>query len=254
MKGSPYQPAVGVWRSTPQHTLLWAVHGVLAQIERSIPETKSRTRWQAKLERLIGNPVKSYPWSTLYDTFGVSKDDSPPDREVPTKITDAWSTITTTISTDLWMEAGAERADRLHLPFDPAALKQAMDGTMHMVSSIPDTLHDRLREIMAQAYEQRSGQFGFAREIRSEFADVSKFKAEQIATTEWARAASQATIIGYKAQGIEQKIWLTAGDERVCPTCEDNAAMGAVGIDGDFLSGDTAPPAHPGCRCDVAAA
>jgi SPP1 gp7 family putative phage head morphogenesis protein len=47
------------------------------------------------------------------------------------------------------------------------------------------------------------------------------------------------------------KEWLTAGDEaRMCPECE--ALDGErVALDEEFSAGVTAPPLHPGCRCDL---
>lgn len=252
---SSYQPAPdGVWRSSPERVLLWGVLGALHQIERAIPETKSVTRWETRLGKLIGGPVRQFPWKTLFGTYGITKDDQKPGVDVPSKITDAWATIPATISGDLWVQAAEERTSRLHLPFDPEDLKQAMASTMDMVSSIPETLHERLREIMADAYERQDGQYGFARQIRAEFADVSKFKADQIAVTEWNRAASTATLLGYTAQGVQSKVWYTVGDERVCETCESNSADGEIPIGAQFYSGDLAPPAHPGCRCDISSA
>lgn len=45
-------------------------------------------------------------------------------------------------------------------------------------------------------------------------------------------------------------------DERLpaCPDCDDNALAGAVGAGDEFPTGHTFAPAHPGCRCLLAAA
>lgn len=258
MNGTPYQPAPeGIWRESGQRVLLWALNGVLHQIEREMPEQKSKLRWQSKLERLIVKPVKAYPWSTLHGTFGITRDDDPsrpPAPEVPSKITDAWASIPSVISAELWLEAAEERADRLHLPFDREDVEAAMRASMDLVSSIPEQLHDRLREIMAQTYDEQKGQFAFARQIRDEFAPIAKWKAEQIAVTEWNRAASTATLLGYTKQGVKMKVWYTVGDNRVCELCEANAADGEIPIGETFFTGDAAPPAHPSCRCDIASA
>lgn len=248
----PYQPAPDAYFDVPGGVVLWALHGYLHQIEREIPETKSRKAWESKLDKAIMAPVQAFPWKTLWQTFAlpVVKDDR--DAQVPSKVTDAWAGIPDLVH-DLWLEAGKERADRLELPFNPEDLDAAMAETMQLVTSIPDVLHERLREIMRDAYEKQDGQFGFARQIRTEFGAVSKQRAELIATTEWNRAASQATLIGYTAQGVALKVWYTVGDERVCPTCDQNSADLEIPIGQPFFSGDMAPPAHPGCRCDIAA-
>lgn len=253
MDGTPYQPAPAGY-DTPEKILLWAVHGAMHRIEREIPETKSRKRWESKLEKLIGDPVRSFKWQTLYDTFGITKADEERRVDVPSKVTDAWAEIPTVIASDLWLDAAQERADRLNLPFDPEDVKAAMDETFKLVQSIPETLHDRLREVMRDAYANRDGQFKFARQIRDEWSTISKQKAEQIAVTEWNRAASTATLLGYTKQGVTMKVWYTVGDERVCPVCEQNAADLDIPIEQPFFSGDLAPPAHPSCRCDIAAA
>jgi SPP1 gp7 family putative phage head morphogenesis protein len=107
---------------------------------------------------------------------------------------------------------------------------------------------------MREAYQQQSGPQAFARAIRDEFDALSKAKAEQIAETEWNRAASQATLNAYQKQGVERVVWITLGDSRVCEICENNAADGEIAIGSAFFSGDQAPPAHPSCRCSLSSA
>lgn len=53
----------------------------------------------------------------------------------------------------------------------------------------------------------------------------------------------------YARLGIESLTWLDAGDAKVCPVCEANAA------DSPYPAGQFPPmPAHPGCRCSPAPA
>jgi SPP1 gp7 family putative phage head morphogenesis protein len=255
MDGTPYQPAPdGFWRQSPEHVLLWALTGAMHRIEREIPETKHVTRWQAKLEKAIYDAVRKFKWETLWTAKHVRKDDTKDPPAVPDDVAKAWETLPQLIADQLWPDAGGVRADALDLPFDPEDLQTGLDASLSMIKSIPETLHERLREVMRDSYDSKTGPQGFARAIRDEFRDVAKWKAEQIATTEWARAASTATLEGYKKQGVELKVWYTVGDERVCPACESNAADGEIGIDQTFFSGDAAPPAHPGCRCDISSA
>ena len=70
-----------------------------------------------------------------------------------------------------------------------------------------------------------------------------------VAVTEINRAVSAATLAIYAEAGIRAKEWLTAADQRVCPTCDRNAGDGPIPLDAAFTSGDTAPPGHPTCRC-----
>jgi hypothetical protein len=43
--------------------------------------------------------------------------------------------------------------------------------------------------------------------------------------------------------------WLVAEG---CDLCEENADASPIGIDEEFPSGDTEPPAHPNCMCALA--
>ena len=67
---------------------------------------------------------------------------------------------------------------------------------------------------------------------------------------DWAMttAADQGALSLYQAQGVQYVNWISAGDGRVCPTCQDNEdhdpwAIGSV----------PQAPAHPRCRCVLAA-
>lgn len=65
-------------------------------------------------------------------------------------------------------------------------------------------------------------------------------------TVDWALSAgfSQGALDLYRSEGVEMVSWLTAGDGRVCPTCEQ------YGMDSPFLISDFPDmPAHPRCRC-----
>jgi hypothetical protein len=45
---------------------------------------------------------------------------------------------------------------------------------------------------------------------------------------------------------------VAATDGTPCPDCEDNGLNGAQAAGGEFPTGHTHPPAHPGCRCLLA--
>lgn len=52
------------------------------------------------------------------------------------------------------------------------------------------------------------------------------------------------------ATGIRyDKLWLTAGDDRVEQECIDNAAQGWISLSVVYNDGLQCPPAHVGCRC-----
>ena len=70
-----------------------------------------------------------------------------------------------------------------------------------------------------------------------------------IAQTEMSRAVSVAARNDYINSGVEQVEWLVAVG---CEDCQMNADASPLGIDEVFPSGDTEPPAHPNCMCDLA--
>lgn len=73
-------------------------------------------------------------------------------------------------------------------------------------------------------------------------------RALMIAQTEMSRAVAIASREMYQDSGVELVEWLTADP---CDECQENADVSPIGIDDSFPSGDTEPPAHPNCVCDL---
>jgi len=53
-------------------------------------------------------------------------------------------------------------------------------------------------------------------------------------------------------KGVIEWIASAASGESPCPDCEDNGLNGSQPAGGEFPTGHTHPPAHPGCRCLLA--
>ena len=70
-----------------------------------------------------------------------------------------------------------------------------------------------------------------------------------IATTELSRATSMASMGRYQDSGVSEVEWLVVDP---CDICQENEDSSPVPLGDDFPSGDTEPPAHPNCQCDVA--
>ena len=251
-----YQPAVGIWRSSPERRVLWAAKQVLLRIERDIPEQRDVRRWANRLRRGIKEPVSDYDWESWYATTQpIVKGEKP---EVPDEIVKAWSAFLVegdeAAIVKLWKKAAQVRTEAEGLPFLEEEIAAGLKQTFHLVKGVPDTLKDALRNMMQLALDAHDTQFDFARAVRREWSQFSKVRSELIAVTEWNRAASQATLHAYKKMGVQRKVWYTVGDNRVCPTCEQNSVDGEIPINKEFYSGDDAPPAHPGCRCNISSA
>jgi SPP1 gp7 family putative phage head morphogenesis protein len=98
-----------------------------------------------------------------------------------------------------------------------------------------------------------------AANIRAAMPDIAKWKAEQIARTETARAYGTTAHETMQRNGIKERRWLTAADSPaanispVCDFCMTAAGEGWVKIDDEFKWGGSYPPLHPNCRCDIGA-
>lgn len=116
---------------------------------------------------------------------------------------------------------------------------------------LADSTRDMLRSTIADGMEANLSM----QEIGAELADIYAFsedRANLIAATEITSANSEGALAGYEeavaSAGITvQKSWLVLEDG--CPICQENADAGPIDLDEDFPSGDSAPGAHPNCRC-----
>lgn len=90
-----------------------------------------------------------------------------------------------------------------------------------------------------------------AKKLNIEIEDImsDSERALNIAQTEMSRAVSVANRELYEESGVELVEWLVA---EPCDICQENADASPIRIDETFPSGDTEPPAHPNCVCDIA--
>jgi SPP1 gp7 family putative phage head morphogenesis protein len=117
---------------------------------------------------------------------------------------------------------------------------------------IADTTRDGIRSSVADVVAGRLPSTELADTLRSAY-DFSHERAEMIARTEIHKANGEGALSGYRASGVvEQKVWLTSGDDDVSEECGENEDEGPIPIDEEFPSGDLAEPAHPNCRCTIA--
>jgi hypothetical protein len=90
-----------------------------------------------------------------------------------------------------------------------------------------------------------------ARQLNIDVDDIldDSERALTIAQTEMSRAVAVASRELYEESGVELVEWLVADP---CDLCQENADVSPIGIGDTFPSGDTEPPAHPNCVCDIA--
>ena len=144
------------------------------------------------------------------------------------------------------------------IAFEGPPMSQAIDWAEKrgatLVKGLDEETKRRLAHTISQGIETKRGIPGLTRDIRKEFADMSRYRSELIARTETANALSEASLDRMDDMGIDGKEWITAGDARVSEECEANENEGVIPIGQTFSGGVMAPPQHPDCRCTLAPA
>jgi len=144
------------------------------------------------------------------------------------------------------------------IAFEGPPISQAVDWaaarSARLVTEMDATTKDRLARVIADGIQNKRGVPGLSREIRSTFADMTRYRSQLIARTETANALSQTSLDNMKAMGIDGKQWVTAGDSDVSEECEGNEAQGVIPRGDVFSGGVGAPPQHPNCRCTISPA
>ena len=129
------------------------------------------------------------------------------------------------------------------------AINYASKRTATLVKGLNDETRDQMRTVIQNAIKDKRGVPGLSRDLRKQFTNMSKVRAEVIARTETCDALEQSFMDRAKDIGINGKEWIVTDP---CPICEANGNAGAIPLDQAFPSGDMRPPAHPNCRCALA--
>jgi SPP1 gp7 family putative phage head morphogenesis protein len=132
---------------------------------------------------------------------------------------------------------------------DERAVAWAQTRAAALVTQIRENTRDMLRATVTRAIAEGWGADRLADEI-AQSPGFSRRRAHTIARTEVISANNRGNLDAYRESGVATgKEWLTAHDELVEETCEENEDAGPIGLDDVFPSGDDCPPAHPNCRC-----
>jgi SPP1 gp7 family putative phage head morphogenesis protein len=130
-----------------------------------------------------------------------------------------------------------------------AALEWAHTYSYELIQGLTETT----RQVVSNAITSFIGTPGMTHQALVDMLapTFGAVRAESISITEVTRAFSAAINIQQQElakQGIlMDRFWLTANDERVCPTCGKLHGMHERVWKHEFPAG---PPAHPWCRCD----
>lgn len=150
----------------------------------------------------------------------------------------------TGINWDTW-KPGNRAAANLLKP--SRGLSDLLDRRGVTIQSINRTTLDRIGTILGRALAKGETPASVREELEDLLGDSER--ALTIAQTEMSSAVSVASRELYEESGAELVEWIVADP---CDLCQENADVSPIGIGDTFPSGDTEPPAHPNCVCDIA--
>lgn len=134
------------------------------------------------------------------------------------------------------------------------AVNWARDYGAGLVTNMDIETRSRLAQVISDGIQNKRGVEGISRDLRKEFTDMSKTRADMISQTETNNALSQAAMDKMQEMGVDGKEWVVVGDDLVCEICNGNEADGVIPIDQPFSSGDMQPAGHVNCRCTLSPA
>jgi len=148
------------------------------------------------------------------------------------------------INWDTW-RPGNRAAANLIKP--PRGLSDLLDRRGVTIQGVNRTTLDRIGTLLGRALARGETPTSVREELEDLLDDSER--ALTIAQTEMSSAVSVASRELYEESGAELVEWIVADP---CDLCQENADVSPIRIDDTFPSGDTEPPAHPNCVCDIA--
>lgn len=122
------------------------------------------------------------------------------------------------------------------------------DGARAAIADLVAALRERVEQVIADGAGDNQV---IAKRLRAVYRDV-KSSAIEVGITDAVLHAHAAGQLAGAADGVAFR-WVVEAGARPCPDCEDNSLAGATPAGEPFPAGHVAPPAHPGCRCELVA-
>ena len=134
------------------------------------------------------------------------------------------------------------------------AINFASKRGAQLVTKMDQETKERLAQVVSDAIKDKRGVDGLARDIRKEFADMKKSRAQLISKSETRDALFHASQDRMEDLGVTGKQWIlgSGGAGGNCPDCIANANAGIISIDAEFPTPQY--EIHPGCTCGIAPA
>lgn len=132
------------------------------------------------------------------------------------------------------------------------------DTFKHMQKNIGHDMHQMFTTVTTQVKRNASNAVqagqdkdGIIDSINDRIEKKGETPSRTLAHTQVVKAHNEGLAVAYKhtgvtdVQAIDEAIWVTAGDSRVCPLCRELADRGPMDID----HVRSLLPRHPNCRC-----
>lgn len=121
-----------------------------------------------------------------------------------------------------------------------------------LVKSMDETTRERLVRELVKGVEAGERKSEMAKRLQKIGTDISKSRAKTIVATETQAITEFIRYETARLNGVKEKVWMTALDERVCPVCGPLHGK-TINMGTNFSGGETFtslfPPAHVNCRC-----
>lgn len=133
--------------------------------------------------------------------------------------------------------------------------RPAADALLAISHELAESIVGPLRKRLAADDDLASAEESAVNEhIGSAFREWKGERVERIAGDHIIAAFSLGSLTAAGSTGTAVEwVAVAAPDESPCPDCEDNGLNGAQSAGEEFPTGHVRPPAHPGCRCLLAA-
>lgn len=134
-----------------------------------------------------------------------------------------WASVFTPLVEGLIEDQAQIWVQALGIPFsidNPEVQAFIADYTFQFADKLGVTTKEQLRLLIAEAQLEGWSIPKLRDELTGVYSGWSDIRAEMIARTETIRSSNAGAIEAYKTNGIIEKQWFTALDERVCPFCE----------------------------------
>lgn len=153
---------------------------------------------------------------------------------------------------EIFIASGQDTAETFNLPaFNfTQTMENSIQKRAEMFSeSIINTTSDQLQRTFSESFSNNESRQELVVRIENLYGDISVGRAEVIARTEVHSAMQDANLQAYARGGLETKIWVTVGDDRVR---DEHASMDGeeAPLYGKFSNG-LEYPSEPNCRCTI---